>query len=89
MVEAGLDRELGVHGRCFSYLPFEHSEELEDQDKALSLFAGLGDARYLDFAMRHRDVIRQFGRFPHRNACLGRQSTEAELEYLAQPGSGF
>jgi len=89
LVDAGLDRELDVHSRCFSYLPFEHSENIDDQEQSVRLFSDLGDANYLDFAQRHRDVVRTFGRFPHRNAFVGRQSTEAELDYLSKPGSGF
>jgi uncharacterized protein (DUF924 family) len=75
--------------RCFFYLPFEHSERLEDQDLSVELFTKLGDAHYLDYAERHREVIREFGRFPHRNAILGRASTAAELDYLSRPGAGF
>ncbi len=89
LVEAGLDRELDVHSRCFSYLPFEHSENIADQDQSVRLFANLGDANYLDYAERHREVIRKFGRFPHRNAFVGRETTQAERDYLSQPGSGF
>lgn len=89
LVSKNLDRELDVHSRCFSYLPFEHSENLADQDRSVELFSDLGDANYLDFAKRHREVIRQFGRFPHRNAHLGRESTKTELDYLSKPGSGF
>ncbi|MGF9564024.1 DUF924 family protein [Neorhizobium sp. BT27B] len=89
MVDAGLDRELDVHSRCFSYLPFEHAESIAEQDRCVQLFSQLGDANYLDYAERHREVIRQFGRFPHRNAFVGRESTKAELDYLSQPGSGF
>ena len=88
-VDEGVDTGAGLHERCFLYLPFEHSEALEDQDRAVELFALLGDERYHDYAVRHREVIRQFGRFPHRNALLGRNSTPEELEYLALPGSGF
>ncbi|MEB2843327.1 DUF924 family protein [Rhizobiales bacterium RZME27] len=89
LVDAGLDRELDVHSRCFSYLPFEHSEDLADQDRSVQLFSDLGDANYLEYAERHRNVVRRFGRFPHRNAYLGRQSTDVEIDYLSQPGSGF
>lgn len=89
MVDAGLDRELDVHSRCFSYLPFEHAESIVEQDRCVELFSDLGDVNYLNYAERHREVIRQFGRFPHRNAFVGRQSTKAELDYLSQPGSGF
>jgi uncharacterized protein (DUF924 family) len=70
-------------------LPFEHSEQLADQERAVALFRALGDANYLDYAIRHRDVIARFGRFPHRNAVLGRTSTAAEERFLEQPGSAF
>ena len=72
----------------FIYLPFEHSEDLADQDQSVRLFTALGEdmTRY---AEDHRDVIRRFGRFPHRNAALGRTSTPEELAYLAQPDAGF
>jgi len=79
--------------RWFCYLPFEHSEALADQDESLRLFALLredpvaGGAH--EWALRHREVIERFGRFPHRNAILGRPSTEAELAFLSQPGSRF
>ena len=76
----------------FVYLPFEHSENLADQDESVRLFATLGEALGEDairYGERHRDVIRRFGRFPHRNAALGRVSTPDELAYLAQPGAGF
>jgi uncharacterized protein (DUF924 family) len=70
-------------------MPYEHQENLEDQDECVRLFTALGDPVYLDYAERHRDVIRRFGRFPHRNPILMRQSTPEELDYLAQPGAGF
>jgi uncharacterized protein (DUF924 family) len=88
-VQAGADQAVSPEERAFFYLPFEHSEVLEDQDLCVDLFAKLGDAEYLDYAERHRAVIREFGRFPHRNAILGRQSTNAELKYLSKPGAGF
>ncbi|CDZ46363.1 DUF924 family protein [Neorhizobium galegae] len=88
-IEAGADMAVLPEQRSFFYLPFEHSEVLADQDRSVELFALLGDADYLDYAERHRLVIREFGRFPHRNALLGRESTAAELEYLAKPGAGF
>ena len=70
------------------YLPFEHSERLADQDRACELMKGF-DAEQHDYAERHREIIRRFGRFPHRNAILGRESTPEEIEFLKQPGSGF
>ena len=93
-VDLGWDRVCLPVQRVFVYLPFEHSESLADQERSLVLFAALaaeqpGYDGYLDYARRHHEVIARFGRFPHRNAALGRPSTLAELDYLAQPGSGF
>jgi uncharacterized protein (DUF924 family) len=88
-VAAGDDLVVEADWRVFFYLPFEHSENLEDQDRSVELFSQLGDADYLDYAKRHRAVIHQFGRFPHRNSLLGRESTGAELDYLSKPGAGF
>lgn len=76
--------------RLFIYLPFEHSERIEDQRLAVRLIANrTRDPSRLDYACRHLAVISQYGRFPHRNAILGRESTEAEQAYLAMPGAGF
>lgn len=95
-VERGFDKQVQPVQRTFLYLPFEHSEELADQDVSMRLFSALAaepafpdGARTLDFAGRHRDVIRRFGRFPHRNAALGRVSTVAEADYLTRAGAGF
>lgn len=84
------DLDLPVERRLFLYLPFEHSETLADQELSVRLFGErANEGEYLKYAEAHRDVIRRFGRFPHRNAALGRASTEAEKAYLAQPGAGF
>ncbi|MCF3640513.1 DUF924 domain-containing protein [Rhizobium sp. TRM95111] len=88
-IDLGADRAVGQDRRHFFYMPFEHAEDLAAQDEAVALFEAFGDETYLDYALRHRDVIREFGRFPHRNDYLGRPSTPAEVAYLAQPGSGF
>jgi uncharacterized protein (DUF924 family) len=88
-VQAGLDKVLTRDQKVFLYLPFEHSENLADQDRAVELVGALGDESYTKYAIAHRDVIQRFGRFPHRNDVLGRQSTPEETEYLQQPGSGF
>lgn len=88
-VDRGDDQTVPPEQRAFFYMPFEHSERLEDQDRAVALFAALGDPLYLDYAERHRAVIRQFGRFPHRNRFLMRTSTPEEEAYLATPGAGF
>ena len=80
--------------RWFVYLPLEHAEDLALQDRSVTLFTALcaeapSMADALDYAVRHRDVIQRFGRFPHRNPALGRASTPDELAYLTTPGSGF
>jgi uncharacterized protein (DUF924 family) len=89
----GLDKDLLPVERLFFYLPFEHSEALEDQLKACELCAPLASfaetADVLRYAIAHRDIIQRFGRFPHRNGALGRESTAQELEFLKQPGSSF
>ncbi len=74
--------------KIFAYLPFEHSEALADQQRACELMRPLGQEQY-DYALRHKAIIERFGRFPHRNAILGRASTPQEIEFLKQPGSGF
>ncbi|WP_454849792.1 DUF924 family protein [Rhizobium binxianense] len=86
---AGADGQVESLCRCFFYLPFEHAEDIAEQERSVALFGVLGDAEFTDYAVRHRDVIAAYGRFPHRNAILGRESTPAELEYLAKPGAGF
>ena len=92
MVARGDDKDLTPFERMFVYLPFEHGETIEDQDDSVRLFEplreALGDGT-VDYAERHRAVIRQFGRFPHRNAILGRIDTPEEKDYLSQPGAGF
>jgi len=89
----GHDRRLLPAQRLFLYLPFEHSEDLAEQRRSVKLFAALdneaGMADAYDFALRHYCVIARFGRFPHRNASLGRASTPEELAFLQQPGSRF
>jgi uncharacterized protein (DUF924 family) len=87
-VEAGFDARIDAPMRLFFYLPFEHSEDMADQDRAVELISAMGDATYADYAGRHRDVIARFGRFPHRNAALGRVSTPDEQAWL-DAGGGF
>ena len=96
---SGLDSRLAAICRVFPYLVLEHAEDLAQQDEAVARFAALREQvaaeqrapfdGYLDYAERHRQVIRRFGRFPHRNASLGRSSTAEELAFLAHPGSRF
>ena len=85
-VEAGFDLRVESALRLFFYLPYEHSESLADQDRSMELFAGIGDAELLKYAKLHRDLIERFGRFPHRNVALGRESTREEIDYLASGG---
>ena len=72
--------------RMFFYLPFEHSEAMADQERCCALFRALGNADLLRWAELHADIIRRFGRFPHRNAVLGRTTTPAEKAYLDNDG---
>ncbi len=94
MVERGFDAALPPVQRGFVYLPFEHAEDLAQQQRCVALYTALAEQdtsmqSMLDYAIRHRDVIQRFGRFPHRNNILGRPSTSEELEFLKQPGSRF
>lgn len=88
-IDQGLDQELDPIERMFLYLPFEHSENLADQQRSLDLFKDLGLEGPLDYAQQHYDIIEKYGRFPHRNAILGRTNTPEEDAYLAEPGAGF
>ena len=95
----GEDRALRPIQRVFFYLPLEHAESLPDQERAVALFETLAAeadpasrnafAGFADYARRHREVIARFGRFPHRNAVLGRPSSAAEIAFLREPGSSF
>lgn len=82
-VRAGVDQELEPQRRVFLYMPLMHSEDAADQDASVRLFEASGLEDNARFARHHRELIRRFGRFPHRNAILGRQSTAGELAYLA------
>ena len=82
----GFDRRVQPAERQFFYLPFEHSESMEDQARCVALFRAAGDAEALKWAELHADIIRRFGRFPHRNAPLGRATTAEEQAFLASGG---
>ena len=98
-IDRGVDRELAHDERAFLYMPLMHSEELADQDRCVALMAAWRDeldgelregvAKLLPFAEQHRDLIRRFGRFPHRNTVLGRPSTPEEEAFLQGPRSSF
>ena len=85
----GFDHALSETERVFMYLPFEHSERAEDQETSVELYATLTDRSYLEWAEKHKAVIDRFGRYPHRNAVLGRESTAEELAFLQEDGSSF
>ena len=98
-IALGHDQQVLPMARIFFYLPLEHAEDLALQEQSVAMFQRLADEATpeqkaffdgtLDYAHKHEEVVRRFGRFPHRNAILGRESTLAEQEYLAQPGAGF
>ena len=98
-IDRGLDRAVPLEHRMFLYLPFEHSEALADQDRSVALFSRWAGEHpeprrawaddQMTYVVRHHEIIRRFGRFPHRNAILGRASTPAELAFLAEPNSSF
>ncbi|MEQ1805500.1 MAG: DUF924 family protein [Burkholderiaceae bacterium] len=94
MIERGADAALLPVQRAFVYLPLEHAEDSATQARCVALFTTLAEQdasmrSMLDYAIRHHDVIQRFGRFPHRNAVLGRASTAEELAFLKEPGSSF
>ena len=78
-IERGDDDGMDPDRRGFLYMPFQHSEDLKDQVQSLLLFTALGDPEQIDYARKHHEVIEKFGRFPHRNAILGRKPTAMEL----------
>jgi uncharacterized protein (DUF924 family) len=82
----GFDRQVPEEMRLFLYLPFEHSERMDDQERCCTLFKALGNADLLHWAELHADIIRRFGRFPHRNAALGRTTTADEKAFLDNDG---
>lgn len=99
-IELGHDQAVAPMARAFFYLPLEHAENIAMQERSVQLFTALLDdpaaqdvrdylEQSLDYAHRHHEVIAKFGRFPHRNAALNRESGAAERDYLAQPGAGF
>jgi len=88
-IEHGFDAAMSKQERLFLYLPFQHSEDGEDQVLSLRLFELLGDEEWTRYALAHKVIIDRFGRFPHRNAALNRVSTAAEIEHLKEPMGSF
>jgi uncharacterized protein (DUF924 family) len=88
-ISCGADKALKPEQRCFLYMPFMHSESLQIHELAVELFRKNGIESNLEFELKHKNIIEKFGRYPHRNKVLGRQSTTEELEFLTRPGSSF
>jgi len=88
-IAKGFDEKLEIKEKAFLYLPFMHSEAKEDHETAVQLFSMEGLENQLQFEHKHKDIIDRFGRYPHRNTILGRESTPEEIEFLKGPGSSF
>lgn len=88
-VAAGADMALSPVSRSFLYMPFMHSESLEIHEIGVALYQKNGISSNVEFELKHRDIIQRFGRYPHRNIILGRESSADEIEFLRQPGSRF
>lgn len=88
-ISLGFDEQLPLLKRTFMYMPFMHSESLAVHEEAEKLFKNLGFDVSYEFELMHKAIIEKFGRYPHRNEILGRESTTEEIEFLKQPGSGF
>jgi len=88
-IAAGQDQGLLPSQKAFFYMPYMHSEAAQDQARSVDLFSAPGLEDNYDFAIKHKTIIDRFGRFPHRNAVLGRKSTEEEVRFLQEPGSAF
>ena len=88
-VDRNYQQNLSDEQQVFLYMPLMHSEDEAEQKKSVELFTQLGQEDNLKFALKHQEIIDRFGRFPHRNEILGRESTSAEREFLKQPGSSF
>jgi len=88
-IEQGFDKAMKKEERVFLYLPFEHSEDIEDQKKSVALITLLDNEYWTRYAIAHLEIIERFGRFPHRNAVLNRVSTPDEIEMLKDPAKSF
>ena len=88
-IRDGLDTALNPVERLFLYMPFQHAEDLVEQERSLALYDRLGLDSATEYAARHHEIIARFGRFPHRNAILGRDTTPEEAEFLTEPNSSF
>ena len=89
LIAKGLDKKMSVNHRVFVYMPFMHAETLKDQEQSVVLFTELGIESNIDYAIKHLDVVKKYGRFPHRNVALDRVSTEEEMAFINTPGTAF
>lgn len=85
----GFDKDMSVDERRFLYMPLQHSENVADQARSVELFRTLEDDKTFEYTLRHQEIIVRFGRFPHRNTALGRDSTAEEIAFLSEPNSSF
>ncbi|MDA0782417.1 MAG: DUF924 domain-containing protein [Proteobacteria bacterium] len=88
-IKKNYDKKLTNEQRKFLYMPFMHSEDIRDQRTCVALFNRIKDQQSVDYALKHKEIILRFSRFPHRNEILGRKSTDEELKFLTQPNSSF
>ena len=88
-IRIGADKELNTEQRGFIYMPFMHSESAVIHEVAVGLFSQTDSGSSLEYELKHKEIIDRFGRYPHRNDVLGRESTAEEIDFLKQPGSGF
>lgn len=88
-LDRGFDQRHEARKRVFFYMPFEHSEDAADQERSVALFTAMRDEKLIGYAVRHQEVIDRFGRFPHRNKVLGRDSSEEEIAFINTAGTGF
>lgn len=88
-IRCGDDKKLSFQQQAFLYMPFMHSESLPIHEQAVALFGQEGMEKNYEFELKHKRIIEQFGRYPHRNEVLGRESTSKEIKFLQQPGSSF
>ena len=88
-LKKGFDKQMETRMKAFFYLPFMHSESIEDHEKAVQFFSFKGQELFVEPEHKHKAIIEKFGRYPHRNSILGRESTPEETEFLKQPNSSF
>jgi len=89
LIARGWDKNMPINQRTFVYMPFMHAETVEAQEQSVALFKVLGTSSNIEYAIKHRDVVKKYGRFPHRNKALNRTSTAEETAFINTPGTAF